>query len=462
MKICPNCHTSVIDTAKFCHKCRFNIKKYEEENTKSPVYCTECGAELLTDAAFCTECGADVITSDGATSVNNTESSINFDAFSSLSFAANEQLYAQNGLVVENGVLTGYTGKKRTVTVFGSIEEIYDSAFEGNQTVTCIEIEEGIKSIGRRAFASCPSLIEVSIPSSCKILYPDMFSDDSLKTLILPAYDSTIVENCLSQTGKKYLDEMFEEDYIEEKDGKVYVNIGFIEQNAKKIVEYEQKQALEEKRQAQLKKEQEERERKEEERKRNLSKYKIGSVHKIGFYPTRKDEMLWTVIDKTEDKALVICNNIIDCRKFNDSYKDTATWDNCSLRSWLNNEFIKNYFMMFESEKIITVYHQVTKNPTYKTSRGEGTYDKIFLLSIDEANTYFPNSDSTKCKVTPYARKNGAYADTSDYGYWWLRTTGELINETSYVFYSGGVSTKGYDATGTIFGVRPAMWIKMQ
>ncbi|MBR2025327.1 MAG: zinc-ribbon domain-containing protein, partial [Clostridia bacterium] len=28
MKTCPNCNVSVSDTAKFCHKCRFNIKKY--------------------------------------------------------------------------------------------------------------------------------------------------------------------------------------------------------------------------------------------------------------------------------------------------------------------------------------------------------------------------------------------------------------------------------------------------
>ena len=31
MKNCPNCNASVIDTAKFCHKCRFNIKKYEDD-----------------------------------------------------------------------------------------------------------------------------------------------------------------------------------------------------------------------------------------------------------------------------------------------------------------------------------------------------------------------------------------------------------------------------------------------
>ena len=82
MKTCPNCKASVIDTAKFCHKCRFNIKKYEEEQESSPLYCTECGAELQADASFCTECGADVA-NEIAESCDTVEG-FNFDSISSL------------------------------------------------------------------------------------------------------------------------------------------------------------------------------------------------------------------------------------------------------------------------------------------------------------------------------------------------------------------------------------------
>ncbi len=31
MKNCPNCQASVSDTAKFCVKCGFNLKKLEEK-----------------------------------------------------------------------------------------------------------------------------------------------------------------------------------------------------------------------------------------------------------------------------------------------------------------------------------------------------------------------------------------------------------------------------------------------
>lgn len=459
MKTCPNCNASVIDTAKFCHKCRFNIKKYEDEQASAPLYCTECGSELQPDASFCTECGADAVSGE-ATLVCDSDSSLNIDGIANLSSLANEQIYAQNGLVVENGVLTGYTGKKRTITIYGSIEEIYDGAFENNQIITCVEIEEGIKSIGRRAFASCPSLIEIFIPKSCKILYEDTFENDSLKTLVLPEYDENIIYSCVSDLAKKYFDEVDMTDFCEKIDGKTYVSIEKINKNAILIKKYEEEEIAKEKRAAEEKRLAEEKRKKEEEDRIKASKYSIGSVHKIGFYPERSNSLEWVVIDRTNDSALVICKNIIDCKKFNESYGETS-WDKCTLRSWLNNEFIKNSFAQFEKDKIHTTHLPSTKNPTYKTQRGESTYDRIFLLSIDEVNKYFSSSEKTKCIVTPLAKKNGAYCDTFNYGYWWLRTTGEYSNEASYIFYIGGVSTKGYDATGTIFGVRPAMWISL-
>ena len=57
MKECPKCKAQVSDTAKFCIKCGFNIKKHEEENSKH--FCPECGTEF-SGGNFCPECGYDI------------------------------------------------------------------------------------------------------------------------------------------------------------------------------------------------------------------------------------------------------------------------------------------------------------------------------------------------------------------------------------------------------------------
>ena len=117
MKECPNCKAMVPDVAKFCIKCRFNIKEYEEKQQNQPLFCMECGAEIVEGAAFCMECGADVVTveAESVASQASINDGLEID-LSMLNQSANDQLYAQNGLKVENGVLVEYIGKRRSVT----------------------------------------------------------------------------------------------------------------------------------------------------------------------------------------------------------------------------------------------------------------------------------------------------------------------------------------------------------
>ena len=205
MKTCPNCNASVPDEAKFCPKCRFNIKKYEDEKQNKVLYCIECGAKISNDASFCIECGADVVKVDIKEIMSEKDKSLKFDNINGLYSVAMTRLFESNGLMVENGVLLGYTGKKRSVTIFGSIEEIYDGAFKGNDFVAFIEIQEGVKIIGKEAFASCSSLVEINIPSSCKKIYEKAFDGVNLETLILPRYDKETLLLFLSENAKKHL-----------------------------------------------------------------------------------------------------------------------------------------------------------------------------------------------------------------------------------------------------------------
>ena len=95
-------------------------------------------------------------------------------------------------------------------------------------------------------------------------------------------------------------------------------------------------------------------------------------------------------------------------------------------------------------------------NPSYSTSPGNATTDKIFLLSITEAKKYFSSDDDRKALNS--TRYTGTYLS------WWLRSPGDTytdydIYNAAYVKTDGSVSDYGYDVNyGS--GVRPALWVK--
>ena len=95
------------------------------------------------------------------------------------------------------------------------------------------------------------------------------------------------------------------------------------------------------------------------------------------------------------------------------------------------------------------------------------TEDRIFLLSIDEANKYFATDEARMCAPTASARAKGAYTD-DNYKVdgagaccWWLRSPGGVQFFAANVYYDGGVNSFGSSFTYGLVGVRPAMWIDL-
>ena len=69
-----------------------------------------------------------------------------------------------------------------------------------------------------------------------------------------------------------------------------------------------------------------------------------------------------------------------------------TSWRECSLRRWLNQDFFQEAFSFQERTWILNTRVENPANPKYRTNGGAGTVDKIFLLSIGEAETYLPSS----------------------------------------------------------------------
>lgn len=196
----------------------------------------------------------------------------------------------------------------------------------------------------------------------------------------------------------------------------------------------------------------------------------IGSIIKLGKYEqdnntsNGSEDIEWIVLAKDIDKMLVISDKAIDCKPYNTSSAN-VTWETCSLRNWLNNDFINSAFSATEKTMISSVKVSADKNPDYDTDAGNDTEDKVFLLSIEEANRYFNNDSERRCIPTEYAKANGAFTfekdDTSNC-FWWLGSQGGYSNKSASVVNSNGTVGKygnAVDYSGDC--VRPAMWISL-
>ena len=192
----------------------------------------------------------------------------------------------------------------------------------------------------------------------------------------------------------------------------------------------------------------------------------VGDVVYFGSYEqdnntsNGKEYIEWIVLAKEGNKALVISKYALDCQQYNTSYTD-VTWETCSLRKWLNGTFLSAAFNSEEQNSIISSTVTADKNPSYSTSPGNNTTDKVFLLSITEVNKYC-SSDSA-CSATAYAKAQGAYTNTSNGNcWWWLRSPGDVSDFAALVYDVGSVHYYGYSVSSVDGAVRPALWINLE
>lgn len=190
----------------------------------------------------------------------------------------------------------------------------------------------------------------------------------------------------------------------------------------------------------------------------------------------------WRILDIQDDTALIITENIIEQRPYN-NYSGDVTWVDSSLREYLNGEFY-NKFTKDEQSRIIPVWNKNQDNQWYGSQGGEDTLDYIYLLSIEEAVCkYF--GDSSKNLENPSDKqkywfqrkdknniKRKAIFNGSTW-WWWLRSSGRDNKRAVYIHGDGNVGIQGngtfHYSSNTIHpstgdnsgGIRPALWLKL-
>ena len=172
----------------------------------------------------------------------------------------------------------------------------------------------------------------------------------------------------------------------------------------------------------------------------------IGEIIQFGTF-------LWRVLDIKPGKALIISmEDILWGIPYHVRFEGVI-WANCSLRAYMNNEFYNSDdFTAIDRSRIALTVLQNPANPVYGTNGGGDTVDRIFLLSIAEAQQYFKDDADRVCK-----NSNNAPIG------WTLRTPGREHNRVSYVSRSGGINFDGVQ-TGVITStasIRPALWLNL-
>ena len=192
------------------------------------------------------------------------------------------------------------------------------------------------------------------------------------------------------------------------------------------------------------------------------------------------DPIKWRVLSNSDGKLFLLSDQNLDVKPYNSSYT-SITWEKSTIRSWLNgyeasknnsgtdyssNNFIDAAFSSGEQGAIAETYvYNATQsdgssnpNPSYNTSGGENTTDKVFLLSIEEANNsgYFPNGDSSRISTnTAYVASYRYMSGVGEADFWWLRSPG-FYDFAAYVRDGGGVDHNGDVVDSTFSAVRPA------
>ena len=207
---------------------------------------------------------------------------------------------------------------------------------------------------------------------------------------------------------------------------------------------------------------------------KDFSGMNVGDAIEFGKYQDADIE--WQVLDKKDGKLLIISKEVLGFQQYNSSFSN-VTWEGSSLRTWLNDDFYNAAFSASEKQSIQETHVINNHNPDEGTDGGQDTYDKVFLLSIDEAKTYFNSDDARYCYMTPYAKSqlskpastwpgddfDGYLEENGGKVFWWLRSPGFDPRVASVVQDNGEIDTFASDIGDVTCynAVRPAMWIKI-
>lgn len=184
----------------------------------------------------------------------------------------------------------------------------------------------------------------------------------------------------------------------------------------------------------------------------------------------------WTVLDQKDGMVLLLAATGLETGPFN-SKKQRATWADCSLRQWLNNDF---FCSAFTGEEQCSIAETAVSTPggcfispatgeTITIEQSQDTQDMVFLLSVAEVEEYLPSECDRMSENNDYLLDKPestlpfpAEGDPCDftYGNWWLRDVrvDKGIKSAFHVKSYGTIASAG-QVNLKRYVIRPAIWV---
>ncbi len=207
-----------------------------------------------------------------------------------------------------------------------------------------------------------------------------------------------------------------------------------------------------------------------------IEESKKGDIIVFGSYEQDNDmsngpeAIEWIVLKEEDGKMLLLSRYVLDTPDWPFGWKSGAKnreWENSYWRVWLNKNFYDKAFSSEEKQRIVETEIKNLGNKEYGIEGGPTTRDKIFLLSMEEVEEFYPKESAfiserkgLGTKATEYAIAQGGRVYThGDYGYWWLRTPGyndrSVLQVTANEVVWASTGMKG-------FSMRPVLWLQKE
>ncbi|MBR1900016.1 MAG: hypothetical protein IJ820_03010 [Lachnospiraceae bacterium] len=194
----------------------------------------------------------------------------------------------------------------------------------------------------------------------------------------------------------------------------------------------------------------------------------FGTFEQDGETDNGPEAVPWTVLEVREDRALLLARDILSPGTYHDQY-EAVTWEECTLRHWLNDTFLRDSFTEDEKEMILTASNENPDNPGMESHGCGVTKDKVFLLRMEEYSAYMRTEEDrfvtgsagpTRYALLRHLETDGETGENPGKACWWLRTAGSDQYAAVFVDRGGTIHAAGAQVSHpTYCGIRPAVWV---